>query len=443
MEQDPPANGNGQPLENEQVQDGGDGPETLFLDDADVAQLQEWMDEEGDVPMDDEDDVEEVEELPEDYEGPEDGEAMMEEDVSSKQFHGHNNAVFSVSTHPTQPNLVVSGGEDDNGYIWRTDTGEEIAKLSGHSDSVICTGWSHDGELCATGGMDGRIRVWRRVKHGSPDLWEWARWEFLTVLEGMDEVTWLDWHPKGAVLVNGTGDGTVWMWQLPSGRNMNVFSGHTAPVTCGNFLPDGKRLLTASEDSTLIVWDPKSSTPIHKLTSTDGRFKLEGGITSIAFNASGNVAIIGGASGELRIVNLTSGQIVTSLENHGEEASVEAVAWSPGSAGSTGLWVSVATDKTIKVFEASNGALRWKNDTSHSDAITSLVLHPVGPANQHLVSTGSVDRTVKTWNLLTGQLLKSYPGHQDVIHTVNVSADARYLVTGSDDGTARVFEVQP
>lgn len=222
---------------------------------------------------------------------------------------------------------------------------------------------------------------------------------------------------------------------------MNVFSGHIAPVTCGKFLPDGKRLLTASEDSTLIVWDPKSSTPVHKLTSSDGRFKLEGGITSIAFNAAGSVAIIGGAAGEVRIVNLTSGQIVTSLENHAEDGSIEAVAWSPGSAGSTGLWVSVGTDKTIKVFESSNGALRWKNDTSHLDAITSLVLHPVAN-NLHLVSTASVDRTVKTWNLLTGQLLKSYSGHTDVIHTVNISSDGKHLITGSDDGTARVFEVQ-
>lgn len=240
--------------------DGEEGPQEIFLDDDDIAELQAAMDEEGDIPLSDEDDdaavVEEVTEMPDgqhiadaDAEAMDGDDAQMQEDIpdnSLRHFTRHENAVFSVSSHPISPVLVVSGGEDDNGYLWRTDTGEEIAKLTGHTDSVITTGWSSDGEMVATGGMDGLVRVWRRVKttpsSTNPPQWEWARWEFLTVLEGMDEVTvsgnrwkalhargetlnlspthvtcpfdqWLDWHPKGAVLICGTQDGTVWMWQ--------------------------------------------------------------------------------------------------------------------------------------------------------------------------------------------------------------------------------------
>lgn len=167
--------------------DGEDGPQEIFLDDDDIAELQAAMDEEGDVPMDeDDDDVEEVEEGPED--GDQDAMDESAPDMSRFHFTAHEKAVFSVSAHPICPTLVVSGGEDDNGYLWRTDTGEEIAKLTGHTDSVITTGWSSDGEMVATGGMDGLVRVWRRVKP-APGQWEWTRWEFLTVLEGMDEVT--------------------------------------------------------------------------------------------------------------------------------------------------------------------------------------------------------------------------------------------------------------
>lgn len=151
---------------------------------------------------------------------------------------------------------------------------------------------------------------------------------------------------------------------VPSGRNMAVFSGHTSSVTCGKFLPDGKRLITGSEDGSFIIWDPKNVTPVHKLTSTDARFRLEDGITCLAVNGAGTSAIVGGADGGLRIVNLTNGQLLRSLEGHESETgtSVEAVAWSQGTPGSAGLWVSVGTDKKVKVFEASNGSVRWTGE---------------------------------------------------------------------------------
>ena len=94
----------------------------------------------------------------------------------------HEQSDFAVSGRRTRP-LAASGGEDDLGYIWDITDGEVIAKLTGHSDSVASTAWSSDGEMVATGGMDGRVRVWRHV--GKQD---WKTWEFLTELQGPDEV---------------------------------------------------------------------------------------------------------------------------------------------------------------------------------------------------------------------------------------------------------------
>lgn len=151
----------------EHVQEGEE--EDQFLDPNDVAL--EFADD-GDLPMDEDDEIGELA-----------GEEIVYEDNSVQHFPNHGTSVFAVAAHPHAP-IIASGGEDDLGYLWDYTTGEEIVKLSGHSDSVTSTAFNFDGEMIATGGMDGKIRIWRRV--GKVD---WKRWEFLTELQGPDEVT--------------------------------------------------------------------------------------------------------------------------------------------------------------------------------------------------------------------------------------------------------------
>lgn len=129
----------------------------------------------GDVPMDDEDPI--------DAEAADNVGELHSEDHSLQAFSSHTGSVFAVCMHPTEP-LAVSGGEDDLGYIWDITDGEIITKLTGHTDSVVSVAWSFDGEIIATGGMDGRIRFWRRVGKDN-----YRTWEFLTELQGPDEVT--------------------------------------------------------------------------------------------------------------------------------------------------------------------------------------------------------------------------------------------------------------
>ncbi|KAJ3258698.1 hypothetical protein HDU77_002183 [Chytriomyces hyalinus] len=90
-------------------------------------------------------------------------------------FFQHKEPVYTVSM---RDNVVVSGAGDDKAFVWNASTGEVIRQLTSHTDSVVASGFSQDGQFLATGGMDGRVYVY---KSSSGDQ--------ILLLEGPDEVT--------------------------------------------------------------------------------------------------------------------------------------------------------------------------------------------------------------------------------------------------------------
>ncbi|KAG6908550.1 hypothetical protein DXG01_004183 [Tephrocybe rancida] len=378
----------------------------------------------GDEPMDEDDDGDD----------PDAGTSSDPLENNSVQiFPEHRKSVFAIAGHPTQA-LAASGGEDDLGYVWDITDGEIIVKLTGHMDSVTSIAWSSDGEMVSTGGMDGKIRIWRRV--GTE---HYKTWEFLTELQGPDEVMFLKWHPKGNVLLAGSNDSTVWLWQLPSGNTMQVFAGHTGPVNCGEFTPDGKRIITACADGTLLFWDPRSPTPLFKLTAADARFDLEG-VTSLKVNPSSTLAVIGGAVGGVRVVSLSKGEVVGTLGGHTEGESIEAVEFVdiPGAGAGAGVAITGATDGKACIWDLST--MRLRATLEHSDAITKLLTHPAPKG--YLVISASADKTLRTWDARTGTLLREHTGHRAPVLDASLGLEGSVVISAGDDGFSLVFTTE-
>ncbi|TEB33344.1 ribosome biogenesis protein Sqt1 [Coprinellus micaceus] len=396
-----------------------------FINEDDV--LEELQDD-GDAPMDEEDDGQD------DNNDFGEGSSGAIEDNTVQHFTGHKASVFAVAAHPTEP-LAASGGEDDVGYVWDITDGEVIVKLTGHTDSVSCIAWNFDGEIISTGGMDGKIRLWRRV--GKENF---RTWEFLTELTGPDEVNVLKWHPKGNVLLAGGNDGTVWLWQLPSGNTMQVFSGHTGAVNYAEFTPDGKRIVTACSGGILLFWDPRSPSPIFKLDpAQDGRFELDG-ITSIGINPASTLAVVGGAAGGLRIVNLAKGTVVSSLGGHTEGESIESVVFVnlTGKEDGQGVVVTGATDGKACIWDLNTNRLRAT--LQHEDAITWLLALPA--PKSHLVVSASADKTLKTWDARTGTLIKTHKGHRSAVLGASLGLEGNVVVSAGDDGLCGVWTTE-
>jgi ribosome assembly protein SQT1 len=165
---------------------------------------------------------------------------------------------------------------------------------------------------------------------------------------------------------------------------MQVLASHIGPVNAGGFTQDGrsvvlfcyaqsltvmqgKKILTGSE--CLLLTTPTSDAPLLKLTPTDARFALEGGITSLAVNPSNTLAVVGGADGGVRVISLSRGDVVGSLEGHKEAESIEAVAWMEFAG--TDVAVTGGTDGKVCVWDI--GAMRLRTTLEHSVGIAASV----------------------------------------------------------------------
>ncbi len=96
--------------------------------------------------------------------------------------------------------------------------------------------------------------------------------------------------------------------------------------------------------------------------------------------------------------------------------------------------ITASRDRTIKVWDLASGQL-LNTFLGHRGEIRAIALHPTLPI---LASAGD-DGTI-IWSLETGRLTAKIRGHNNWVESIAFSPDGRYLATGSFDTTVKVWE---
>lgn len=325
----------------------------------------------------------------------------------------HDGAVYAVAWSSCGHHVACGGG-DDVAHVAGAPTAVQVAAMHAHQDSVSALSFAMDGRTLATGGLDGLVCVWDVST--AQKQWQW---------DGPSEgVEWVGWHPRGNVVLAGAEDGSTWMWDALKGRLMNSFHGHGGSVTCGRFTPDGTRVVTASADASLKVWDPKTGNCLHTLQRNPFHDQA---INAMHISQDSTVAITGAVDGSVRLANIQTGRVLGKLEGHTD--SVETV----GFANTLPLCATGGLDHKLCVWDLHTLTLRGSKE--HPDSVIKLLWHPQEP----LVYTACADGNVRLWDARTMECIQIFQGHSDAILDMALSPDGEWIITGSDDCTARIF----
>src|SRR5271166_2544236 len=229
--------------------------------------------------------------------------------------------------------------------------------------------------------------------------------------------------PDGKRVVTVSDDKTARVWDAGSGKILATLQGHTSAVRTAAFSPDGKRVVTASADKTARVWDADSGKAFAALR---GHTNI---VHTAAFSPDGKRVVTASCDETARVWDADTGQTLATLQGHTEL--VNSAAFSPdGKRIVTASW-----DKTARVWDGDSGQT-LATLQGHTNFVSTAAFSPDGKR----VVTASWDRTARVWDGDSGKALATLQGHTDSVFSAAFSPDGKRVVTASLDRTARVWD---
>jgi polyadenylation factor subunit 2 len=251
--------------------------------------------------------------------------------------------------------------------------------MSGHDAPFRCIHWSHNRNYLLTSDNAGNIKYW------SPSI---APVQSLDS-HGGQPINGLSFSPTDTKFVSGGDDATVRIWDWARHVEERVLEGapegHGWDVKCVAWHPRSSVVVSGSKDNLVKLWDPRSS----KLLAT--LYGHKNTVTKVAWNDNGNWLLTASRDQLIKLYDIRAMKELHSFKGHHKE--VTSIAWHPIY---ESVFASGGMDGTLLYWNV--GAKGSEKPAArvpfaHDMAIWDMAWHPAG----HLLATGSNDRHTKFW----------------------------------------------
>jgi WD40 repeat protein len=283
---------------------------------------------------------------------------------------GHHGAVFTVDLN-SDGRWLVSGGADGTVRVWDMPSRECRHEFRGHVWGVRSACISADGQTLVSGGIDETVYVWSRASS------QGRGFERRTHASGKmafaDDLGWV---------LSGSRDCSLRLWDVWSGRDLQIFRGHEGLVTCSGLSSDGRTVVSGGQDGKVRVWKVETGDCVHVLKGH------EGAVTGVYLSLDDRWVVSTGHDGIVRCWDLCEARLVHIAKGHRGPATV----------------LAPSLDHCIAVSVGEDGAVR--------------------------IGDGK-----------TGDCIRALEGTGVRVESVCLSPDGRWLVAGDKAGTIHLWEL--
>ena len=264
---------------------------------------------------------------------------------------GHTNAIYRAVFSPDEK-LLASSSRDLTARVWEVASGREIHRLEGFRCSVKAVAFSPDGGMVAAAGNDGMLKLWD-VKTGK-------ELKSLVHINSADidmSVYSVAFGRDGKKIYAGNGDGTISEWEIASGKETRLWKAHDATNLKLAFSPDYS-LLASYGDGLVKLWDTSSWRELRSMSTARAPAAFNYSST-MAFSHNGKLFAASGIGLDQKQTNYLY---------------VQTLVW------------RVDTGEKLFTIEG------------HKFDVDGLMF----TKDDHFLMTGSVDTTIKFWDMETG-----------------------------------------
>ncbi|MFM8439587.1 MAG: T9SS type A sorting domain-containing protein, partial [Candidatus Kapaibacterium sp.] len=170
---------------------------------------------------------------------------------------GHMDFV-NTGSYSNDGKLVVTASDDQTAIVWNARSGERLQTYTGHTDDVMYACFSPDDKQLLTSSFDGTAGVW--------DVASGRRLFTMRNTNGVAAMNYSGFSPDGVLIATPDWDNAVRIWNGYNGQFIKALQGHADIVASSFFHPRGDRLISASRDASVIIWDIQTGSVIKRIT---------------------------------------------------------------------------------------------------------------------------------------------------------------------------------